>query len=94
MTEYRIVCDHVRTDNKGHAWVLEARHPIGKTGSPISTVFKDFDEAERCLEKYKGYGEAYEKSRVEMATRYPGLYDTIIRQINYRIQRREVTDWE
>ena len=94
MTEYRIVCDHVRTDNAGRSWVLEARHPLGATGNTVNSIFRDKEEAEHQMEKYKEYGKAYELRSEMMAATYPKLYSTIIRQINYRIQSREVTDWE
>lgn len=93
MTEFRIVCDHVRTDKKGHSWVFEARYPIGETGNTIQATCKKREEAENWMERLKKYGEAYERYQTAQAAIYPDLYSTITRQVNYRIQSREVTEW-
>ena len=94
MTEFRVMCDHVKVDKKGRSWIEQARRPIGRTGQTLTTVFKDKAEAEKCLEKWEQSGKAYEENRIEMAQRFPDLYTTIIHQTNYRVQSREVTDWE
>lgn len=93
MTEFRIVCDHVRTDKKGNSRVFEARHPMGETGNTIQVTYKTREEAEISMEMLKKYGEAYERNQTAQAAKHPDLYSTITRQVNYRIQSREVTEW-
>ena len=88
------MCDQVRTDSVGRSWIETARYPIGSHGNHLTTVFRDKEDAEAKLVQWEQYGKEFEESRIEMNKRFPKLAETIIHQVNYRIQSRDVTDWK
>ncbi len=91
--EYRIVCDRVDVDAKGHSLVITEVRPINESGQIITTVFTDKENAEMAKVRYEAFGKTYEeKSKANMLA-YPSLFRAR-HQYNYRIQSREVTDWE
>lgn len=88
------MCDQVKTDAIGRSWFIENRYPLGSCGNPLTTVFKQKDEAETALEKWKQHGMAFELKCNEINARFPNLNEIVIHQLNYRIQSREVSNWE
>ena len=93
MKEYRIMCDRVDVDAKGHSFVITEVRPLSESGQILTTVFTDKAEAELAKVRYEAFGDAYEeKSKANMLA-YPSLFRAR-HQYNYRIQSREVTDWE
>lgn len=94
MKEYRIVCDQVRTDTKGRSWTTFEQYPIGLHGNALMSVFHKKADAEIVLKQWKLFGKEFERNCEEDNKRYPSICTTIIHQLNYRVQSREVTNWE
>lgn len=93
MKEYRIMCDRVSIDVKGHSYVITETWPLGKSGELLKTVFTNKDDAELSKERWEAYGAAYEEKSKGFIAKNPSLF-RVWHQYNYRIQSREVSMWE
>lgn len=93
MKEYRIMCDRVDADANGRSFVITEVRPLSESGQILTTVFTDKAEAELAKARYEAFGKVYEeKSKANMLA-HPSMF-CAWHQYNYRIQSREVTDWE
>jgi len=93
MKEYRIMCDRVSIDEKGHSYVITGTWPLSESGTSLKTVFTNKDEAELSKERWEAYGAAYEEKSKAIIAKHPSSL-RVWHQYNYRIQSREVSMWE
>lgn len=90
MTEYRVVCDRDEHHNyNGADYHKEAVRPFLK-GTPVNNQFKAKEDAEAFLEKAIKECAVYDAKKQADNSRN----NIQIKQYNFRIQSREVSDWK
>lgn len=82
MKEYRVVCDRKETYQNGKSEVAEGTPPVDERGRLDHSTFDTPETADYWL--------TYAKERYAQRTTWG---PNKIRQCNFRIQEREVTDW-
>jgi len=94
MKEYKIVCDIIRTNNRGEVRTIEGTRPYGTNGSALGIhPYKTKAEAKKQLKKYIEWGKEYIRKTELQRSHYPDIYEKM-ELTNYRILSREVTPWK
>ena len=90
MTEYRVVCDKDEHHNyNGKDFHCEATTPVAYPDHRLRGVYKDRSEAEKVLAR-----------AIEDCPKFDAKHDNDrrdnikVKQYNFRIQTREVTEWK
>lgn len=94
MKEYRVVCDvSVYVDNELKRVVKESA-PYSSTGICQRREFNTYEEAYDYMEKVTIWSAEFMKKQERNNKAYPDLCTTLHQIYNYRIQSREVSEWQ